>query len=69
VKHSLADKELVNETATSVPTSIGAFGQWTFTHGSLNICHGGIACTARCHVSSPLPRTQQSLDRRILLRE
>src|SRR5258707_4215426 len=43
------------ETATSVPTCIGALGQWRLTHGMLNIRHARIASTARCHVPSPLP--------------
>src|ERR1700676_1372988 len=43
------------ETATWVPTCIGALGQWRLTHGMLNIRHARIASTARCHVPSPLP--------------
>src|ERR1700676_3554042 len=43
------------ETATWVPTCIGALGQWRLTHGILNIRHARIASTARCHVTSPPP--------------
>src|SRR4029077_10991943 len=43
------------ETATLIPTCIGALGQWRPTQGMLNICHVRIASAACRHVTSPLP--------------